>query len=66
MRALTLSYLMLISLVILCNNEALAREGIDTCKVYTFIVAFFGNNEALAREGIDTFAFPSIAKHVKG
>ena len=37
------------------NNEALAREGIDT---YIDSVStgtdIFGNNEALAREGIDT------------
>ncbi len=38
------------------NNEALAREGIDTIS-YAFAMHNFcieRNNEALAREGIDT------------
>ena len=38
------------------NNEALAREGIDTntsVQSNSYKV-FFRNNEALAREGIDT------------
>ncbi len=37
------------------NNEALAREGIDTFYVWLSMrVDNCGNNEALAREGIDT------------
>ena len=39
-----------------CNNEILAREGIDTLTVTIgdSNVPAWGNNEILAREGIDT------------
>ena len=37
-----------------CNNEALAREGIDTQNYMLSRNADQSNNEALAREGIDT------------
>ena len=57
MRALTLTA----SCDILCvrltisNNEALAREGIDTPAIENSVHFLFdSNNEALAREGIDT------------
>ena len=41
--------------VLLRNNEALAREGIDTSVMSNTIEhCFYRNNEALAREGIDT------------
>ena len=37
------------------NNEALAREGIDTPAIENSVHFLFdSNNEALAREGIDT------------
>ena len=39
----------------LCNNEVLAREGIDTSpSLYAMSRTSSGNNEVLAREGIDT------------
>ena len=39
------------------NNEALAREGIDTrLRVHAAQQGMPCNNEALAREGIDTLA----------
>ena len=39
----------------LCNNEALAREGIDTFLFTPHLDHHrMRNNEALAREGIDT------------
>ena len=42
------------------NNEALAREGIDTWKDLIFLEsAAFRRNEVLAREGIDTL-IPNI------
>ena len=37
-----------------CNNEVLAREGIDTHRTVAFGYFFNSNNEVLAREGIDT------------
>ena len=38
-----------------CNNEALAREGIDTPAIENSVHFLFdSNNEALAHEGIDT------------
>ena len=46
----------LYNLGIPCNNEVLAREGIDTILSMTQkdTAAIPGNNEVLAREGIDT------------
>ena len=41
----------------ICNNEALAREGIDTFSSDLSSSHQKGNNEALAREGIDTISF---------
>ena len=39
-----------------CNNEVLAREGIDTSQYQVQrILRLLGNNEVLAREGIDTY-----------
>ena len=38
-----------------CNNEVLAREGIDTAMYgLIYLAVDFSNNEVLAREGIDT------------
>ena len=56
MRALT-HYICIFhfSILLPCNNEALAREGIDTFYIYRFrFYRYRCNNEALAREGIDT------------
>ena len=42
------------------NNEALAREGIDTFSSDLSSSHQKGNNEALAREGIDTLTKPIL------
>ena len=46
-----------------CNNEVLAREGIDTGRALPIkTMALQCNNEVLAREGIDTIeAFIDIS-----
>ena len=56
MRALTLLTIALtILLMQLCNNEVLAREGIDTSYMPdNSSDSIICNNEVLAREGIDT------------
>ena len=62
MRALTLhipSFVLLQGR--LGNNEALAREGIDTAVELALERGnLVGNNEALAREGIDTLTKPIL------
>ena len=43
------------------NNEALAREGIDTHTYFQLVrLQHICNNEALAREGIDTLTKPIL------
>ena len=44
-----------------CNNEVLAREGIDTISFFSnHNNSFSRNNEVLAREGIDTIYEPLL------
>ena len=54
MRALTLCIDASRLSVMSCNNEVLAREGIDTCNSRSRLRLHHSNNEVLAREGIDT------------
>ena len=45
-----------------CNNEVLAREGIDTISFFSnHNNSFSRNNEVLAREGIDTIVLALYA-----
>ena len=55
MRALTRLRVHAATHLMPCNNEVLAREGIDTSeKILLRLPDYHSNNEVLAREGIDT------------